>query len=684
MNKINVNQLQNFGLNYDGHEDDSLQGHLANMLDDINTLQASLDNKAEQSQVDEIQAKIDTWESSEGPIEDIESIKHRLDHVWESSEYEGKPFEEVFQDLSNKDYYLETELNKLKSDVEPVTSEQAAYGGTIVDIVKLVSGSSIGQWGYGRLYGGINFTFEEGTKYKINCYDDSNNKITIYSKVINTSAKYGYSWAVGPSSGFNRCILDNLDNGDSIETNTIGIILSDDNTKMAFVWSMDLAGSDYENYNRFEIVAEPGVSDKLDEIEYRLNHVWEPITGWGGEAPFENAIDGAYKYAYANEQRINDLRSGVEDTNNRLLTIENNYVPKDELYNTHSEQSLIWSDSGELDADAVYSTGANYSYVNSLPEGASQDFIAHIIISAQYEDEYGGYGIPELSIDGDYVFNLDQATGLYVFSLTIQDTVDYRIEYDPTNLTATLRGTIINQDLTMPNICDSQISYYTPIISDTFRTMVNEVVDVPEIDLSDYYTKSELDDTVSDLQYQITTNSEDLDDLSDIKADKIALNEYYTKSEVDDRLTTLENNKANKSELENYYTKSEIDNKVGAKIGDSHNDGPFEIDYSGDDFKDEEGYIPTSAAVAEFVENSIEPINNYFNYDVIGYKTSSDISDDPDKNWVENAFSRVYASDLICNLGLVTIKFDGVEVFNNVPINFETKSDSAWDSENGY
>lgn len=66
MNKINVNQLQNFGLNYDGHEDDSLQGHLANMLDDINTLQASLDNKAEQSQVDIHESRIEDLESALG------------------------------------------------------------------------------------------------------------------------------------------------------------------------------------------------------------------------------------------------------------------------------------------------------------------------------------------------------------------------------------------------------------------------------------------------------------------------------------------------------------------------------------------------------------------------------------------------------------------------------------------
>jgi hypothetical protein len=86
-----------------------------------------------------------------------------------------------------------------------------------------------------------------------------------------------------------------------------------------------------------------------------------------------------------------------------------------------------------------------------------------------------------------------------------------------------------------------------------------------ETDLSDYYTKEEVDGLIAGVIAELGTyyTKEEVNNLiAELSGNDINLNNYYTKAEVDDLLA------GNSPDLSAYYTKTEVDNLIAGSSTD--------------------------------------------------------------------------------------------------------------------
>ena len=86
-----------------------------------------------------------------------------------------------------------------------------------------------------------------------------------------------------------------------------------------------------------------------------------------------------------------------------------------------------------------------------------------------------------------------------------------------------------------------------------------------ETDLSDYYTKAEVDELIAGVITELGdfyTREEVNDLIAELSGNDINLNDYYTKTEVDNLLA------GNSTDLSAYYTKAEVDNLLAGNSTD--------------------------------------------------------------------------------------------------------------------
>ena len=98
---------------------------------------------------------------------------------------------------------------------------------------------------------------------------------------------------------------------------------------------------------------------------------------------------------------------------------------------------------------------------------------------------------------------------------------------------------------------------------------VKEAIDaIPEVDLEDYATEKYVDDAVAAIVIPSTTGlatEKYVDDAIanlDIPEAEVDLSNYYTKAEVDEAIASIDIPDV-EVDLSGYYTKEEVDNKVG-------------------------------------------------------------------------------------------------------------------------
>lgn len=141
------------------------------------------------------------------------------------------------------------------------------------------------------------------------------------------------------------------------------------------------------------------------------------------------------------------------------------------------------------------------------------------------------------------------------------------------------------------------------------------LVEVPEVDLTDYYTKDETNELIDK-----------------VSAGDIDLTNYYTKNEtenlIDDAIDSIV---IPETDLSNYYTKSEVDEKIdNIEVG-----GDVDVDLSNYYTKDEtnviiEGIrvtIPTKTTDlnndSNFITNNVANLTNYYNKNEVNDLISS-------------------------------------------------------------
>lgn len=137
------------------------------------------------------------------------------------------------------------------------------------------------------------------------------------------------------------------------------------------------------------------------------------------------------------------------------------------------------------------------------------------------------------------------------------------------------------------------------------------LVEVPEVDLTDYYTKDETNELIDK-----------------VSAGDIDLTNYYTKNETENLIdNAIDNIVIPETDLSNYYTKSEVDEKIDNIEAGGETDVDLSNYYTKDEVytKDEtngiiEGIrvtIPTKTTDlnndSNFITNNVANLTNYYN-----------------------------------------------------------------------
>lgn len=190
-----------------------------------------------------------------------------------------------------------------------------------------------------------------------------------------------------------------------------------------------------------------------------------------------------------------------------------------------------------------------------------------------------------------------------------------------------------NKIYIVPNEKGSNVGYIWNDESNEFETIMGDGSYSPEIDLSDYVTKSELEDYVSDTELGNFVSKSELNDYN--FATTSQLENYISKTEIEDyeyvTNSDLENY-ATKSELEDFATKSDLDNYVtNTKLDDYASKS--ELSEYVTNSKLEE--YATKEEIKNFVTNSelenfatkSELENFVTNSDLNDYATKSDLGD---------------------------------------------------------
>jgi prefoldin subunit 5 len=188
------------------------------------------------------------------------------------------------------------------------------------------------------------------------------------------------------------------------------------------------------------------------------------------------------------------------------------------------------------------------------------------------------------------------------------------------------------------------------------------------VDLSNYYVKSEVDNLIKTSQDELSSNVDEVINnitdrinahyikLENLRKDVNSLNEkiltdYYTKDDIDNRLSNLSGN----VDLSNYYTKDQINTTV-----DKVNDDVDKID-------DEVNDLKLKVATDYYTKAEIKEQISNVKVDLSGYYTKSET--DSAINNVKDTVDDVkdYANNL--NVKLTTDYYTKSDVYNKPEIN---------------
>ena len=210
-----------------------------------------------------------------------------------------------------------------------------------------------------------------------------------------------------------------------------------------------------------------------------------------------------------------------------------------------------------------------------------------------------------------------------------------------------------NKIYIVPNENGSNVGYIWNDESNEFETIMGGgSSDSPEIDLSDYVTKSELEDYVSDTELGNFVSKSELNDYN--FATTSQLENYISKTEIEDY------NYVTNSDLENYATKSDLDNYVtNTKLDDY----ATKSELSGYVTKSKLEEYVTKEEIKNFVTNS-ELENFATKSDLDGYATKSDLGD--------------YVTKSALDETLTSLK----EELTSTPIKIETPEETLGDAPN--
>jgi hypothetical protein len=158
--------------------------------------------------------------------------------------------------------------------------------------------------------------------------------------------------------------------------------------------------------------------------------------------------------------------------------------------------------------------------------------------------------------------------------------------------------------------------YYTKTETDTKITEAVDNIDIPDPDLSQYYTKTEIDNKGYLTEHQDLSGKADKDHTHDQYLTELpehthdqyltehqSLSNYYTKSETDNKITEVVEAIPD-VDLSNYYTKSEVDTAL------TEVESPPEV------------YVGTDEPTDENIKIWVDPSNT------IEYALKSDIPTD--------------------------------------------------------
>lgn len=105
-------------------------------------------------------------------------------------------------------------------------------------------------------------------------------------------------------------------------------------------------------------------------------------------------------------------------------------------------------------------------------------------------------------------------------------------------------------------------AYYTKTETDAAIEQAVGAIEIPEVDLSEYAKKSEIPSTTG-----LATEQYVQDEIAKIEIpeqSEVDLSDYYTKTEVDEKIGAIEIPEGSDVDLSDYYTKSEVDEKIAA------------------------------------------------------------------------------------------------------------------------
>ena len=112
--------------------------------------------------------------------------------------------------------------------------------------------------------------------------------------------------------------------------------------------------------------------------------------------------------------------------------------------------------------------------------------------------------------------------------------------------------------------------YYTKEQTDTQISTAIGNIEIPETDLSDYYTKGETD----------TKIDEKIESIEFPTPEEVDLSDYYTKEQTDTQITTaIGNIEIPETDLSDFYTKEQTDTQISTAIGNIEFPTPDLSDY---------------------------------------------------------------------------------------------------------
>lgn len=106
-------------------------------------------------------------------------------------------------------------------------------------------------------------------------------------------------------------------------------------------------------------------------------------------------------------------------------------------------------------------------------------------------------------------------------------------------------------------------AYYTKTETDNAIEQAVGAIEIPEVDLSEYAKKSEIPSTTGLATEQYV--QEEIAKIEIPEQSEVDLSDYYTKTEVDEKIDAIEIPEGGSDvDLSDYYTKSEVDEKIAA------------------------------------------------------------------------------------------------------------------------